>query len=66
MSGKPGYTGDTVVTSDSYNSGHSENYEKILTFSWMSLSFLQNGIQNFVFWLIQSWEIALRSQIFDI
>ena len=23
---------DTVVTSDSCNSGHSENYEKILTF----------------------------------
>ena len=27
---------------------------------------LQNGIQNFVFWLIHSWEIALQSQIFDI
>ena len=29
-------------------------------------NFLQNGIQNFVFWLIHSWEIALQSQIFDI
>ena len=27
---------------------------------------LQNGIQNFVFWFIHSWEIALQSQIFDI
>ena len=25
-------------------------------------NFLQNGIQNFVFWLIHSWEIALQSQ----
>ena len=28
---------DTVVTSDSCNSGYSENYEKILTFSCKSL-----------------------------
>ena len=27
---------------------------------------LQNGIQNFLFWLIHSWEITLQSQIFDI
>ena len=30
---------DTVVTSDSCNSGHSENYEKILIFSCKSLKF---------------------------
>ena len=30
---------DTVVTSDSCNSGHSENYENILTFSCKSLKF---------------------------
>ena len=29
-------------------------------------NFQQNGIQNFVFWLIHSWGIALQSQIFDI
>ena len=29
-------------------------------------NFLQNDIQNYVFWLIHSWEIALQSQIFDI
>ena len=30
---------DTVITSDSCNSGHSENYEQILTFSYKSLKF---------------------------
>ena len=30
---------DTVVTSDSCNSGHSENYKKTLTFSCKSLKF---------------------------
>ena len=30
---------DTVVTSDSCNSGHSENYEKLLTFSCKSFKF---------------------------
>ena len=30
---------DTVVTSDSCNSGHSQNYEKLLTFSCKSLKF---------------------------
>ena len=52
---------DTVVTSDSCNSGHSENWH-FLVRAW---NFLQNGVQNFVFWLIQSWEIALQSQIFE-
>ena len=30
---------DTVVTSDNCNSGHSENYENVLTFSCKSLKF---------------------------
>ena len=49
---------DTVVTSESWNSGHSENYENILTVrAW---NFLQNGIQNFVIRCIHSWKIALQ------
>ena len=35
---------DTVVTSDRCNSGHSEDYENILTFSYKSLKLI---IQNF-------------------
>ena len=38
---------DTVVTSDSYNSEHSENYEMNLTLTVKPWNFLQNGIQNF-------------------
>ena len=50
-----------TVTSDSCNSGHSENYEK--RHFWVrAWNFLQNGIQNFVIWFIHSWEIALQSQ----
>ena len=57
---------DTVVTSDSCNSGHSENYEIFWHFRVRAWNFIQNGIQNFVIWLIHSWEIALQSQIFNI
>ena len=43
---------------------------KIMKIFWHSRvrawNFLQNGIQNFVFWLIYSWVIALQRQIFDI
>ena len=50
---------DTVVTLDSCNSGHCENYENIFWhFRVRAKNFLQNGIQIFIFWLIHSWEIA--------
>ena len=38
---------NTVVTSDSCNSGHVENYEKNWHFRRRAWNFLQNGIQNF-------------------
>ena len=50
---------DSVLTLDSCNSTHSKNYKEI----W---HFLQNGIQNFVIWLIHSREIALQNQNFEI
>ena len=57
---------DTMVASDSCNSGHSESYESFWHFRLRAWNFPQNGIQNFVIWLIHSWEIALQSQIFNI
>ena len=53
---------DTVVTSNSCNSAHSENYN-ICKIEIVSLNFLENGIQNIVVCLIHSWEIALQISI---
>ena len=50
---------DTVVTSDKIM----KNFWHFRVRAW---NFLQNSIQNFALWLIDSWEIALQSQIFDI
>ena len=57
---------EAVATSDSCNCGHSENYEKELTFSCKSLKFPTKWYTklNFVIWFIHSWEIA--SEIFNI
>ena len=51
----------TVVTPDTVKI--MKNFWHFRVRAW---NFLHNGIQNFVFWLIHSWEIALQSQIFDI
>ena len=53
---------DTVVTSDTCNSGQSENYEDSFTIFVQELeTFYKMVYKNFVFWLILSWEIALQS-----
>ena len=53
---------EIVATSDSCNSGHSENYEEILTFSYKSLKFSTKWYTKLCI-LVDPF---LQSQIFDI
>ena len=56
----------TLAFSYGWNFRHSKNYEEITRFCERAWNFLWNGIQILVIRLIHSWEIALKSQIFNI